>query len=215
MGYADISAVRTTANLGPQGESAAVDARLIAIDEALSLLFEEKTGRRWAVDAPVAETRPVTLRAGAAHSGVVPLPHPGIRSLVGVTVGATWNGAAWTGGEVVPADAVLPVWESDGAYLGLRLGLVWPWGAGAWYGGSWTGTALVEAVWADAPLWPVPADVREALTFLVAEEYKQEIASPESTVGPDGLAVRTRNPWRFERVAGAVARHKRREAITV
>lgn len=213
MGYADLDAVRTIANLGPQGESAAVDARLVALDDALSLIFEEKTGRRWAEGAAVAETRSVALRANAG--GLVPLPHPGIRSLVGVTVGAIWDGTAWTDGELVPADAVLPVWESDGAYLGLRLGLAWPWGSGAWYGGSWTGTALVEAVWADAPLWPIPADVREALTFLVTEEYKQEIASPESTVGPDGLAVRTRNPWRFERVQGAIERHRLRPAVVV
>lgn len=215
MGLADLAAVRTIANLPPVGEEAAVDARLTALDAALTALFEAKAGRRWADGAPGSETRAVTVRIGAGHSGILPLPAPGVRSLVAVTAGAAWDGAAWSGGEIVPDEAALPVWEHDGTFLGLRLGLAWPWGAGAWYGGSWTGTLLVEAVWADAPEWPVPADVREAVTFLVAEEYKQEVSSAESQIGPDGLAVRTRNPWRYERVQGAIARHQRRQVITV
>lgn len=196
MGYADLTAVKRILDLEQlDAESAAIaDARLAALDDALSRLFDTKVGRTW-TGAGGSQTR--TVLAPRLHSDLLPLPDGGILTLGSVVVGAQWTGSAWTGGNQVAAAEVLPDLKTpDGAYLALRHA----------YGWGWTGPVRVTASWADGG--SAPDEVVEALTFVVAEEYKQEKASPEAMVGPDGLQVSTRNPWRFERVQVAIDRHK-------
>lgn len=211
-GYADLTAVR--AIVGLADDDTAATARLEALNAALTAIFESKVGRTWSDDAPTARTVAVPARFGAQPYGaspypfaVLPLPQPGIRSLVSLKTGPTWDGSAWTGGTDVDLAGVVPIWPTlRGDYLGLQIGTTWPWTTGTWWGGCWTGTVLVEAIWADQ-LQTVPDEVVEALNFLVAEEFKQERASPESLIGPDGLSVRTRNPWNFERVKAVIDKY--------
>lgn len=197
-GYADLDAVRTILQLEEafQPEASDADSRLAALNESLSIAFDTKVGRTWA-GTGAATTREVwpANRPGP----VLALPGPGITSLAWVKVDPDWTGSAWTGGTLIAADEVVPVNKTiDGRYLGLRRA----------YGWRWTGVALVNGVWADSAGATPPADVVEALTFIVAEEYKAERASPEAMIGPDGLQVSTRNPWRFERVQAAIERYR-------
>jgi len=195
MGYADLTAVRQILALEQSlaADQDAADARLEALDDALSAVFDSKVGRRWGAAGPA--TRVVWPGPGRGESLL--LPDGGITSLTSVAVDPTWNGTSWVNATAVPAAEVLP-WDrtADGRWLSLRLAVGW----------RWRGPALVTAAWAD--MATAPADVVEALTFVVAEEYKQERASPEAMIGPDGLQVSTRNPWRFERVAAVIAAHK-------
>lgn len=218
-GYADLDAAKAILQLGEldAAEAEAAAARLAALDTALSMIFEEKVGRTWSDTPPDETVRVVTATLGPQRwpSPVLTLPPPGITSLASVVVGPTWDGDDWSGGEAVPPEAVLPIWQAeDGAYLGLLLGISWPWSGGTWYGSSWSGVVLVEAIWADRA-GAVPADVVEAVTFLVAEEYKTERQSPEGLTGPDGLAIRTRNPWKFERVRAVIDAHRVPDRVVV
>jgi len=218
-GYADLDAVKEILDLTGDDSH---DDRLASLNAALSAIFESKVGMAWSDDAPVARTIAVPARLGTMPYGwpypfavALPLPAPGIRSLVSLKSGPTWDGAAWTGGTEVDLAGVVPIWPTlRGDYLGLQIGTVWPWTTGSWWGGYWRGTVLVEAIWADQ-LQTTPDEVVEALTFLVAEEFKQEWASPESLIGPDGLSVRTRNPWKFERVQAVIDKYAATEAIVL
>src|SRR5689334_3310566 len=109
-------------------------ARLNALNAALSAIFESKVGMAWSDTPPAARTVAVSARLGAALPGqwpypfaVLPLPAPGIRSLVSLKTGPTWDGAAWTGGTEVDLAGVVPIWPTlRGDYLGLQIGTAWP-----------------------------------------------------------------------------------------
>lgn len=191
--YADLDSVRRILQLEDAWEPEADDAnaRLTALNAALSAAFDAKCGRTFGTGGTAA-TRDVW--APDPPSDTLPLPGAGIVSLSGVTVDPSWTGAAWVGGYALPAAEVLPTMQDvTGAYLALRRPLGW----------RWTGLVRVTAVWRDSTGGP-PADVVEALNFLVAEEYKAERASPESMTGPDGMSIPTRNPWKFERVRAVI-----------
>lgn len=218
MPYADLDRVRRILDLeGAEGaEATAITADLTALNTSLSAIFEDKVGRSWSATPATARTEAIVARSAA--SGVLTLPPPGITELVSLTIGPEWDGSAWSGGEAVAdLSEVVPVWRTDdGAYLGLQIGrsLAWPWSLGTWYGGVWTGTVLVEAIWADQG-GAAPPEVTEALTFLVAEEYKAERASPESQLGMDGLSIPTRNPWRFQRVQAVIDKYRLPDRLPV
>lgn len=215
---ADLAAVRTVCNLPPEGDDLAADARLTALDAAMSALFEDKCGRSWSADATPLTPRVEAINVRTVRAGILELPPPGILELVSLTVGVTWDGTAYTAGTVADVTQVRPVWQlPNGAYLGLAVasGVYWPWAAGSYVNGTWYGTVLVEALWADQAAGPPPAEVVEAVTFIVAEEYKQERASPESLLGPDEFAVSTRNPWNYERVKGVIAKYQIAQRVTV
>lgn len=197
MGYADLAAVRQILDLEQAFSADAADAtaRLEALDEALSALFDAQVGRSWQGDGT--QQRTVAVPASGRTERLL-LPDGGLRSLTSVTLGATWNGTTWIGGNTLAVDEVRAVQQTrDGNYLALDLVNGW----------QWRGTVLVRGVWASDQGSP-PADVREALTFVVAEEFKAERASPEAMLGPDGLQVSTRNPWRYDRVRQAIEAHR-------
>lgn len=198
-GYADLAAVRVILDtpVDPLAATDPVQDRLEALNEALSRVFDTKVGRTWAGDN-TAQTRQV-WPGGPEANPLLVLPDGGLMSLTSVTVGPSWTGSAWSGGTVLGATDVAPVQRTvDGAYLALRRAAGWP---------RTGGPVLVRGVWADGT-GSVPADVVEALTFVVAEEYRQERASPEAMLGPDGLQVSTRNPWAYERVRTVVDRYR-------
>lgn len=218
-GYGDLTAIKAMLELTGDDRR---DARLDALNVALSAIFEDKVGRSWSGGAPTPRTVAIAAGTGPSwtysggYGSVLALPAPGIRALVSITVNPTWDGAAWTGGMAVDLADVQPTWQTrDGDYLGLAFGgASWPWASGVWYAGVWSGVVLVEAIWADQG-GTAPPEVVEALNFLVAEEYKQEQASPESLSGPDGLAIRTRNPWAFTRVAAVIDKYRVAEEVAV
>lgn len=215
--YGDLATIKAMLELTGDDSH---DARLDALNAALSAIFEDKVGRTWSDTPATARTVAIEAATGpqwaqGSYRSVLALPAPGITSLVSVTVGPTWDGTAWSGGTAVDVADVRPIWQTiHGDYLGLAFGSNWPWASGAWWGGVWSGVVLVEAIWANQQ-GAAPPEVVEALNFLVAEEYKQEQASPEGLIGPDGLSIRTRNPWKFERVAAVIDKYTTAEVLVL
>lgn len=181
--------------------------RVTRLENGLCDAFDEKVGRSFGT-APVAETRTVSVGSLVWSPTVTTMlgldrsprlvAHTGIRSLVSVEVDGSWDGAAWIDGETLTADDYRLV-------LTGRDGLSW---AIDRIGGSWSGVVRVTAVWDDQVTDGVPDDVREALTFITVDEYRVRTSSPAGEIGPDGMTVPTRNPWKYESVKAAIERHR-------
>lgn len=206
MGYADLDAVRTMLGLAEADIAPGTPerARLDALDGLVSAVFAERVGRSWGGAAPVAETRAVDARGA---SPVLILPAPGLRSYVSAYVDPAPTGTGWTGG--APVADVEPIWaDARGAWQALRRRDGWAW-RGAY------GVVLVTGVWDSLADGAAPADVVEAVSWIVAEERKQEKASPESQIGPDGLSIPTRNPWDYPRVTNVVDRYRVADRVVI
>lgn len=120
-----------------------------------------------------------------------------IRSVTAIAEGGTWNGTAWEDGTLIPlADYQLTRHDGDGYWGILRTD------------GTWSGFTRITGIWADQVHNGVPDDVREALTFLTADQYRLVNASPMGTLGPDNLMVRARNAWSDPVVKTAIDAHR-------
>jgi hypothetical protein len=205
MRYADEAAVFAQLKLDPvaEGDAAAI-ARVVALEEGLALTLDEKLGTSFGV-APVAETRTVAAPpsrglyewTSSSDASRLILTTP-VRSITGIETGGSWNGTAWINGATMTVDQYrLTHRDRYGLYYAIESVF-----------GSWNGVVRITGVWADQPTAAVPADVREAMTFVTAETYRMQHASPADEIGPDGLAVRPRNPWAYEQVKGVVSRYQ-------
>lgn len=169
-------------------------ARIEQIEAGIAALLDREMGRSFGGAATVVS------RTIAGHdSSLLLLPIP-IRTVTTITMG----------GIAIPASS-WAFWfiGVNGLAYGIRLldGSYWP---------SIGGTIVVTGEWSDAGGGTLPVEIREAATFLTIEEYRSEIAGPSGAIGPDGLIVRTRNPWKFERVKKAIQAHRVRSMrITV
>lgn len=203
-GYADLDEVMRQLDRDPDAaEHAAVLARAAELSEALSRLFDAACGRTGAaaetrtVEAPVAYSRPLGWPFGAVAFSTLVLPAP-VLAVTAVAESGTWDGSAWSGELAVDAaDYRLVLGDAAGGFRGIER-----------LGGGWAGPVRVTGTWLDAAWDDPPADVVEALTFLVVREFREDAQGPGGTVGPEGLPVPSRNPWRYERVKAAVRRHR-------
>lgn len=167
-------------------------ARLERLENGLCDAFNEKVGTSFGA-IPDEETRTVQ----AVGSPLIALK-PNARSVSQVAVGGIWDGAVWAD------ETVLDL----GDWIEWRNGPTGNVIAIAANSGVWFGPVRVTGIWDDQPTEVVPADVREALTFITIDEYRVRNASPAGEIGPDGLAIPVRNPWRFTFVRSAIDRHR-------
>lgn len=173
--------------------------RVERLENGIAAVIEEKTGRVFGL-TPLPETRVVI---GSARSPRLVL-HAGVRSVETVEVDGTWDGAAWQDGTVLEPDTwVLAAVDRDGV----------AWAMDRIDGGGWPTSVRITAVWGDQEVEAIPDDIREAATFLTVDEYRTREGSPTGVAGPDGMVVHTRNPWTFELVRTAIARHAVTEVL--
>lgn len=165
---------------------------LVRLENGLADAFDGKVGRSFG------ETVEPSTREVRGLSSEVLVIGAGIRSIAGIEVDGTWDGAAWVDGVALGTEAWRP-WavSPDGVIYAIeRLG-----------GPYWTRTVRVTGVWADQPDGTVPDDVREALTTLTVKEYRRRTSSPSEQIGPDGLMVPAPSGWNDPTVQAAIERH--------
>ncbi len=194
MGYADTDLVKRL--IGPTAATWGADdlARIAALDEAVSLVFEDKTGRTFGIPSAAA------LRyVDGAGTDTLVLPVP-IRTITSVVVNPTaWSGSAYTGGVTLASTYYVKVPNNATADIWLMRRID---------GGVWYGPVAITGSWADTDAdTAVPEDVVYAISRLVAETWKAEQASPAGFTGPDGMTVPIRDPWKDSLIAAVISRH--------
>lgn len=186
--------------LGPgdavAGFSDALGDRISAMNEVVSALVEETTGRAWITTAPVASTKRVYPVGGS--SSILVLPVPAV-SISAITVDQNDEGSVLSGGTALDSTAWAVAYRNDrGEITALRMSP----------SGYWVGYAVltITGIWADT-VQTVPADIAWAVNYIAAERLKQEQASPAGFLGPDGTVTPIRNPWNDPQVKAIIARH--------
>lgn len=175
-------------------DDAAAIERVTRLENGLADVFDAKVGRTFVTEPVLPETR--DMRGMGSDLLVLPV---GARGVAAVAVGGTWDGLLWVDETALdPADWTPWGRDAQGKALGLqRLD-----------GDVWWGPVRVTALWGDQDTEGVPADVVAAMTFVTVDQYRIEQASPAGELGPEGMIVPVRNPWRYTLVAGAIERHK-------
>lgn len=74
--------------------------------------------------------------------------------------------------------------------------------------GGWWEPVAVTGDFADLPPGPVPPEIVEAASVLVAGYLRRDRMPAGEVSGPEGLSFRPSNPWSDERVRRAVARYR-------
>jgi hypothetical protein len=136
--------------------------------------------------------------------GISPYVTPwGMKDITAVFVDGTWNGTIWEDETEVESDSWRLVFvNQDGWAHGLLL-------PGVGYG-----SVRVTASWEDgAESLTVPPDIREAANLVVADQWRTNHQSPAGEIGPPGLAVFIRDPWKFQLVKSAIDRHTFRQLV--
>jgi hypothetical protein len=219
-GYGDADEVmRQLERTESSADYAAVLARVGELNASLSRLFDSKCNRT----NPASETRTVQVGPSGGsfwfyplgawpyvdetgpYAGALILPTP-VLTVSAVKEGGTWDGAAWDDETTLAAtDYRLTGGDAARGYYRVERLLGPGWGGPVRITGTW-----IDAAWTEAT---VPPEVVDALTFLVVSHYREEMTSPAGVVGPDGLAVPTRNPWGYERVKEAINRYRVYEVV--
>jgi hypothetical protein len=169
VGYADLTAAQAELGLsGNEPGDADAIALLATFDDALTLRFNDVTGKAWGAYA--AEVR--TIEAPGV-SALLVLDAP-LTALTSVEEGGDWNGTAWTNGTTVAATYLRLVYggnaleRSDGGY--------------------WAGPTRIAGAWGDEVNDDPPADVVAALTEAVVAEYRRRTFNArDTTQGFDAL----------------------------
>jgi hypothetical protein len=161
--------------------------RVELLENGLAEVLDGKLGRSFGT-TPVAETR----TAYGYSSDLLILPAP-ITSVTSVTIdGVALDVASYQ------------LWFTDAAgSRGILLGA-----------GYWWGPVAVNGIWADQTAG-VPADIREVMTFLTVDEYRVRVSSPAGQIGPDGLIIPVRNPWKYEVVQATIDRYRLATEVVV
>jgi len=179
--YGSVNAVKTMlrADVGSTFNADA-DARLTALQKAVSAYIEDETGRTFGTGS-VSET--VVVRAPGNR--VLLLLPKAIRTVTSVVVAPEWSGSAWTGGDTLTsADYLREQITDTGEALALR----------RLDTGTWPTVVVIGGTWADTDGdATVPDEITYAANYLIAERFKLEQASPAGQIGPDGSVVPIRN----------------------
>lgn len=177
------------------------DSRLTELQEVVSLLIEEKTGR---VFGGTATATARTIDGPPAGRGVVlALPCP-VRSVTSVAiVGAISE--TLTAYDTGTGDGDYLLWNPgrQGDYHALRRV-----NGGQWPAGDGLTRITITAVWSDtASGGSVPDDITYMANYIISELFKAEQASPAGFTGPDGATVPIRNPWNQDLVKTTIRKY--------
>lgn len=213
MRYADEATVLAQLHLSTEvPEDEAAITRVRNLEAQLCLTFDEKTGTSFG-ETPAPETRAFGIGSFTASppsfGALMPIDYSlpertprlitpvAVRSVNAIEEGGEWDGSGWDDATVLTSTEYLLVHQTPQGFYGIdRLG------------GSWGGHVRVTGVWSDQPTLDVPIDITGAMNFIVSETYRMQHASPADEIGPDGMMVRPRNPWKYEQVVEAINRHR-------
>lgn len=167
-----------------------VDARLTAIQYAVSVAIDHKLGRSFG--GPVSDTTHIVY---AGRSSVLILPSPA-RAITTVTIGGTVAGGTFTGGSALASSQWVydPVDRDTGLIFGLRL-LSGVWGSVDYFNRPVTPVQIVGDFSTTDDDAVIPEEIGYIANYLTAELFKAENASASGSVGLEGEFVPPRNPW--------------------
>jgi hypothetical protein len=198
-GYGDVPTI--VQMLGPgepsAGFQAGLEARIDEMQQVVSALVEQRTGRVWSSDPAPSVTRTIYPVGGLSSVLVLPVP---ARTITAITVGGSDAGGVVSGGTALEATGwAVAVRDRFGDITAVRLAS----------GASWTGWAVVTVTgtWADSA-GSAPPEIVWAVNYITAERIKQEQASPAGFVGPEGTVTPVRNPWSDPQVKQILARYR-------
>jgi hypothetical protein len=176
------------------------EARLTKIQIAISSLLEYELGRTFGV--PATDT---TVTAWVGTGDVLLLPRPA-RAITSVTVGGTVAGGTVSDGTLLADDywAHHFVDVDTGVIGGLRLLSGWDWGDPYYR----TPVVIVGDFSDSDDDTTIPADLQYAVSWMIAERFKQESASPAGFIGPDGIVAPLRKLFDDEFVKPILARYR-------
>lgn len=180
------------------------DARFPGIQAAVSAALEAELGRSFGEGPAAPEAR--VIMAGPYTSVLL---DPPATSITAIQRYGTYDGTIYTGGVAMSAgDWVADPIDRYGTILGIRLGYGGIWGYADRYGRPAT-PILITGTWADQPAEAEPpAEITYIANFLIAEQYKNNTASPAQSIGPNGEYVPPRNPWKDELVKRTIDRYR-------
>lgn len=194
-----------------------IDARLLAIQAAVTPLLEEACGRVFGdVDTGVPAT-PTNELHYAGNSDVLLLNRPA-RSITSVRYGGTVSGTTMTGGTTVLAAeyAYWPVDWQTGLIHGLRRAggthwALWDWVPTPDSGYIGTRYRIPIVVTGDFTSGPgdaaIPPEITYAASLLIAESWRRENGMPSGVSGPDG-SFNVTDPWKDPAVVKAIERNR-------
>lgn len=138
--------------------------------------------------------------------GGLPVPYVspyGMRNVTAVAIDGTWNGTSWDDETTYTSDEWRLVFvRTDG------------WAHGIQTPRTDYGSLRVTAEWEDrSSSATVPADIREAATFILADEWRTRYSSPNGEIGPPGLTTYLRNVWEHPSVKLALQRNTFRQLV--
>lgn len=177
------------------------DSRLTELQEVVSLLIEEKTGR---VFGGTATATARTIDGPAAGRGVIlSLPCP-VRSVTSVEiVGAISDSLTEYNTSTGAGEYVLWNPGRQGDYHALRRV-----NGGQWPARDGLTRITITAVWSDtASGGSVPDDITYMANYVIAELFKAEQASTAGFTGPDGSTVPVRDPWKHPVVVATIKKY--------
>jgi hypothetical protein len=187
--YASVSRVKTIleSELEPD----------LTIFDALNLTASNELDAACGVGGFGTEPLPRTLTFGSHYpypSGVTPYGYPRVVLDPPVLTAST------VAVETVALDptAYRLLWPSFDRYGGIALTSS-PW---------WNGEVTITGDFADLPPGPVPPEIVEAASLLVAGYLRRDRMPAGEVSGSEGLTFRPSNPWSDERVKRAVARFR-------
>lgn len=182
-----------------------LDDRLSAIQQAISLDLEERTGRVFGVTA---------LDVSDLHwigpYDVLVLNRPA-RSVTSITYGGTLTGSTMTGGTTV-SDLYNVIRDPQTGFIyaiGSNTGSIWSWYADPPYDLTQSLTpVVVTADFIDTDDdTVVPADVTYAANVLILKTYQIENASPAGFTGADGTVAPITDPWKHPSVKAVLNKY--------
>jgi hypothetical protein len=208
--YGDPALIRKMIRAVPSMETDEdVDARIAALNSAVSSALEEACERTWGT--PVADTTEIVW-VGPGDTIVLPRP---ARTITSITYGGTVTGATMTGGTVVDdSELYYPIVDRNGLVYAIRSNTasVWWWNwayltPSAYY--PQTPVAITGDFTSSDNDTTVPEDITYIASYMVVERLKVEKSSTSFGIGPAGEIVPVRDVFNDPLVKKIIDKYRR------